>query len=229
MIDGLSVLALVPARGGSKGLPGKNIIDLGGKPLLAWTLAAAAESQYIDRTVLSSDDAAIIEVAQAFGCEVPFTRPAELAQDETPAIDVIEHALTELPGFDLLVLLQPTSPLRSSEDIDRTIRLCVEEDAPSAVSVTPADKPPEWLYYLGKGQTLEPLMGEGPSVTRRQDSRPACYLNGAVYVARPAWLLEKAGFVGEGTVACELPAERAVDIDGPGDLAYAEFLLSRRV
>ena len=130
MIDGLSVLALVPARGGSKGLPGKNIRPAAGRPLLDYTVAAARSSACIDRVVLSSDDEAIMRVARASGCEVPFRRPAALATDEATSIDVVLHALDQLPPHDLVVLLQPTSPLRTAADIDGACRLLLQHDAP---------------------------------------------------------------------------------------------------
>ena len=122
MIDGLSVLALVPARGGSKGIPGKNIIPLGGKPLIAWTIEAAKAVDTIDRLIVSTDDEAIAHVAQDYKCEVPFLRPPELAEDETAGIDVVLHALDELDYFDVIVLLQPTSPFRTAAQIDEAIK-----------------------------------------------------------------------------------------------------------
>jgi N-acylneuraminate cytidylyltransferase len=135
MINGLKVLAIIPARGGSKGLLGKNIRPLGEKPLLAWTIETARQSRYIDRLVLSSEDAEIIRIARAWDCEVPFVRPAELSRDETPGILPILHALARLPGYDLVVKLQPTSPLRSADDIDACIERCSRSDVPACVSV----------------------------------------------------------------------------------------------
>ena len=134
MIDGRSVLAIIPARGGSKGVPRKNIRPLGGKPLIAWTIEAAHRSAWIDRLILSSEDQEIIDTACAWGCDVPFVRPAELARDCTPGIDPVLHALKQLPSFDLVVLLQPTSPLRSAADIDRCIERCQRGGAPAAVT-----------------------------------------------------------------------------------------------
>src|SRR4051794_29098155 len=115
MIASRKVLGLITARGGSKGLPRKNILLLAGKPLIAWSIAAGKASRFIDRVVLSSEDAEIIEVAKAHGCDVPFVRPSELSRDETPSLDPVLHALDQLPDFDWLVLLQPTSPLRTAE------------------------------------------------------------------------------------------------------------------
>ena len=121
MIEGKKVLAVIPARGGSNGVPRKNIIDVGGKPLIAWTIEEARKSKYIDRLILSSDDREIIEIAKRWGCEVPFEQPAEMARDGTPGIAPVLHAIEMLPDYDYVVLLQPTSPLRQVEDVDGCI------------------------------------------------------------------------------------------------------------
>ena len=132
MIEGLSVLGLIPARGGSKGVPRKNIRLVAGRPLLAWTIDAARASRYLDRLVLSTDDCEIGAVAIAAGCEVPFLRPPELARDDTPGIDPVLHALGQLPPFDIVVLLQPTSPLRLASDIDGCIERMLAARAPAS-------------------------------------------------------------------------------------------------
>src|SRR4051812_34752800 len=132
MIDGKSVLGLIAARGGSKGVPGKNIFVVNGRPLIQWSIDAARASRYIDRLILSSDDSAIMEVASNAGCEVPFRRDAALASDDANAIDVVADALMRLPGYDMVVLLQPTSPLRIAADIDGAIELLVSSEAAGA-------------------------------------------------------------------------------------------------
>ena len=213
MIDGLRVLALITARGGSKGLPGKNIRPAGGKPLLAWTVDAARGSRYCDRVVISTDDQAIADTARAHGCEVPFMRPADLATDSTSSMDVVLHALLALPGFDLLVLLQPTSPLRTSADIDGACELLLAQQAPACVSVTPAQESPYWMYSMTSGQALRPIVELPCGVTRRQDLPAAYSLNGAVYVARTTWLQQSRSFVTPQTVALVMPAQRSIDID----------------
>ena len=132
MIGDKSVLALIPARGGSKGVPGKNIRPAGGKPLIAWTIEAAKCSRYIDRLILSTDDPAIVAVAKQFGCDVPFMRPAELATDQADSMVVVRHALQAIgERYDYLVLLQPTSPLRIAADIDAAVERCLQSDAPT--------------------------------------------------------------------------------------------------
>jgi CMP-N,N'-diacetyllegionaminic acid synthase len=217
VIGSRKVLALIPARGGSKGLPRKNIRFAGGRPLLAFSVAAAHGARSIDRTVLSSDDEAIIDVARACGCEVPFVRPAALATDEASSIDVVVHALDELPGYDIIALLQPTSPLRSSADIDAACARLAASGAPACVSVSAVQQSPYWMYRLGAQDRLCPIIDTPNAATRRQDL-PAVYaLNGAIYVADAGWLREKRSFLDRDTVAYVMPAERAIDIDTVDD------------
>jgi CMP-N,N'-diacetyllegionaminic acid synthase len=212
------VLALIPARGGSKGLPGKNILRVAGRPLLAWSVDAAREARSVDRVVLSSDDGDIIAAARACGCEVPFVRPAALATDTATTIDVVTHALEALPGYDVIVLLQPTSPLRTAADIDAACELLASSGAPACVSVSPVDQSPYLMYRIGDNQDLVPVVEASPAATRRQDL-PAVYaLNGAVYVADVTWLRRARTFVTRETVAYVMPSERSIDIDTPADL-----------
>ena len=228
MIGTKTVLAIIPARGGSKGVPRKNIREVAGKPLIAWTIEAARKSVYIDRLILSSDDAEIIRVAGEWGCEAPFVRPAELARDDTPGIDPVLHALGALPEkYDYVVLLQPTSPLRSAADIDGCIERCFRAAADSCVAVTVPDKSPFWMFTLDDQAKMRPLLETPGQFTRRQ-ALPAVYaLNGAVYVSRTEWLAAARAFVAEGTLAHIMPAERSLDIDDETDLLLAGLLLSR--
>jgi CMP-N,N'-diacetyllegionaminic acid synthase len=211
------VLGLITARGGSKGLPRKNILPAGGRPLIAWTISAALKSDVISQVILSSDDAEIIQVALEWGCEVPFTRPVDLASDIASTIDVALHALDQLPGFEFIVLLQPTSPLRTAEDIDAAFALMQASGAPSCVSVCEAEQSPYWMYQLLDGSKLLPLITCKDGVTRRQDLPPVYVLNGAIYIARIDWLRETKSFVGEETIAYLMPKERSVDIDNAAD------------
>ncbi|OAN49287.1 acylneuraminate cytidylyltransferase [Paramagnetospirillum marisnigri] len=222
-----SVLALITARGGSKGLPGKNIRPLGGKPLVAWTVEQARACPLVDRVVISSDDPEIILAAQAAGCEAPFIRPAELASDTASSADVAIHALDALgQDFDILVLLQPTSPLRESADIDACIRKLVDHpEAPSVVSVTESSKSPWWMQTMDDGGRLSPLMPDA-NAARRQDQPRVFVPNGAVYVVRVAWLRQRRAFLGEGSLGHEMPADRSVDIDSLLDFRIAEAILA---
>lgn len=228
MIDGRKVLGLIPARGGSKGLPGKNVADLAGRPLIAWTIEAARRSHYIDRLILSCDDEAICAVARTWGCEVPFVRPEELARDETPSVPVVLHALETLgEDFDILVFLQPTSPLRSTEDIDACIEHCRPGGAPACIAVTEPAKSPFWAYTMDGEGRLAPLIPRPPSggPTRRQELPTVFAPNGAVYVAHVPWFRQHRAFLSTGTVGHVMPAERSVDIDGPIDLKLAALLI----
>jgi CMP-N,N'-diacetyllegionaminic acid synthase len=226
MIEGLSVLALVPARGGSKGVPGKNILPIGGKPLIAWTIDAARGSRYIDRLVLSSDDDAIIDAARRHGCEVPFVRDAALATDSTTSIDVVLDALVRLPGHDIVVLLQPTSPLRITDDIDAALERLVASGAPSCVTLRPAEEHPYWTFRLNEGAQLA-RFAEPPAgiPLRRQDLPPAWCLNGAVYAAHTKWFLRERSFLSAATVGHPMPAGRSLDIDTQADVARLRSMI----
>lgn len=223
----MKILALIPARGGSKGIPRKNIKPLAGKPLVAWSIEEALKSRYIDKVVVSTDDEEIADVAHDWGASVPFIRPAELAQDSTPGADPALHALQKLPGHDVVLLLQPTSPLRTVEDIDSFIARGLSTDPVSMASVYPTPKNPYWMYTLGDNQQLEPIMGR-LVMHRRQDMPPIYATNGALYWAKVNWLQENRNFVTHETVGFIMPAERSIDIDSPVDWALAEFLLNAR-
>jgi CMP-N,N'-diacetyllegionaminic acid synthase len=223
MINNKKVLAVIPARGGSKGIPRKNIIEINGRPLIAWTIEAAKRSNYIDKIVLSSEDDEIIKVALDWGCEIPFKRPLDLANDHTPGIEPVLHVLENIKGFDYLVLLQPTSPLRTSEDIDECIKLCIESNTNSSVSVCESDKSPYWMYTINREQILNKILDDDRSTYQRQILPRTFFLNGAVYVAEIKWLLESKAFVGNNTIAYVMPKERSVDIDTRFDLQLAEY------
>lgn len=218
MINDKRVLAIIPARGGSKGVPRKNIRMVAGKPLIGWTIEEARKSKYIDRLILSSDDEEIIEVAKSWGCEVPFVRPDELARDDTPGIDPVLHAMDMLPGYEIAVLLQATSPLRSVEDIDGCIEHCVVGGANACVSVTVAEQSPYWMYTLGTGGGMNRLIFREKAFTRRQDLPTVYTLNGAVYVAYCDWLRRNRTFLTDETLGFVMPQERSLDIDTELDL-----------
>jgi N-acylneuraminate cytidylyltransferase len=226
MIDQKKVLAVILARGGSKGLPRKNVLDCAGKPLIAWTIEAGEAARYVDRLILSSDDDEIMRVAEDYGCEVPFQRPRDLAEDESTSMDALLHALEQLPEYDYVVLLQPTSPLRIAEDIDACIEKMHKKKAPTCVSVTKTDKPPEWMYTKESGDRLAPILPKNDQVTRRQEATPTYVLNGAVYVADIAWLYEHTSFLHEETVAYVMPPNRSEDVDTRLDLEWLRFVIN---
>lgn len=227
MIGGKTVLAVIAARGGSKGLPGKNLADLDGRPVVAWSVAAGKGARHVDRLILSSDDRAIIAAARKAGCETPFKRPARLATDKTSIYDVLFHALDAVDeSYDYVVLLQATSPLRAGRDIDDCVALCWRSGAPAVVSVSLAAKPPQWMYELDAKGHLRPILKDRHAVGRRQELSPVYHPNGAVYVARTDWLRKHRAFVGPRTRAYVMPAERSIDIDTHVDLLLARALVA---
>lgn len=230
MIGKDKVLAIIPARGGSKGVPRKNVRSVGGKPLIAWTVTSALAATTIDRIILSSDDAEIIETARQWGCEIPFIRPPDLATDTASMLDVIHHAVDHCgSGFEWVVLLQPTSPLRSPDDIDATVNACIQAHAPAAVTVTPSDKSPFWMYFRGDSGLMKPILDDPRNLSyRRQDLPPAYALNGAVYVARRDWLKGRTSFLSPETICHVMPRDRSIDIDTEFDISMLEAYLSVR-
>lgn len=221
MIDDRRVLAVITARGGSKGLPRKSLLPIGGLPLIGWTIRAAKASLRIDRLILSSDDPDIIDAANALGCDAPFVRAEHLASDVATSLDVVLDAVDRVSGYDIVVLLQPTSPLRSSEDIDGTLDLL--KDRPSAVSVTPPDVHPWIVYQADCSGALSPyISGQDVVAARRQDMPAAWALNGAVYAADIEWLRKNRGFVRAGqTGFWPMPSAASIDIDTEQDLIEA--------
>jgi CMP-N,N'-diacetyllegionaminic acid synthase len=234
----MRVLGVITARGGSKGIPGKNLKLLGGRPLLDYTIEAANDTP-LDRLILSTEDQRIADVARSLGCEVPFMRPAELARDETAHLPVIQHAaawLLEHEGYrpDVVLTLQPTSPLRSAADIAAALRMLELSGADSVVSVSevPAHTHPmRMLRVDDKGHAV--LFATGQPVrmriNRRQDLPQVWVMNGAVYACRTDVLFAaEPSLYGDRVVAYPMPAERSISIDTPEDWAEAERALERQ-
>ena len=216
------VLAVIPARGGSQELPRKNVLPVGGKPLINWTIEAALRAELVDRVVLSSDDEEIIKIGFAAGCDVPFRRPAKLADNKSTSIDVILHTLEQITGYDYIVLLQPTSPLRTNIDIDSSIELIRRRNAPACVAVTEVENSPYWMYRVNEGNTLQNIIDPLSGVNRRQDLPTIYTLNGAIYIAKIDWLLETKTFICPETIAYKMPKDRSIDIDDMED--YQQLL-----
>jgi len=232
----VSVLAVIPARGGSKGLPRKNVLPLAGKPLIAHTLSAAQGAKLLDRTVISTDDDEIAEVCREYGGETPFKRPQELAKDDTLIYPVLTHAvkwLQEHEGYvpDYVMLLQPTSPLRTSQDIDDAISKALDKDADGIVGLCHADSHPYMVMRLDDDGAISQFMKlDAPLAerySRRQDLPDAYCINGAIYLARRQFLISKETFYSDRTFAHIMPPERSVDIDSELDLRLAELILNR--
>ncbi len=227
LIGSNTVLGIITARGGSKGLPRKNILNLGGKPLLAWTVLAARESAYIDRLILSTNDEEIADTARKWGCEVPFMRPGDLAEDDTSSVDVVLHALQALDEtFDYFVLLQPTSPFRKGVDIDGCVELCKQTNAPLCLSVCDVDKSPYWMVSLDDRKCLQRILEPSKPASRRQDLPDVYALNGAVYVADVDWFKANKTFLTEDARGYVMPRERSLDIDTEYDFMLAKSRLA---
>ncbi len=228
----LEILAVVPARGGSKGLAQKNVRPLAGKPLIAYTIEAALGSRYGLRVVVSTDDEKTASVAQEAGAQVPFMRPPVLAEDATPMFPVVKHAVQWLAQHesyepDLIVLLQPTSPLRRAEHIDEAIELVLSSGADSAVSLCETEHSPYWMQVVDSKGMVKPFMDARKEHTRRQNLPTVYRLNGAVLVTRRT-VLNQGRLLGDNTRAFIMDREVSVDIDDEIDFLLAEMLIQRR-
>lgn len=228
MFQGKTFLAVIPVRGGSKGIPRKNIKPLAGKPLVAWTIEAAGKSKYLDRCVVSTEDEEIRSVAEAWGGEV-LDRPGELAQDDTPGVEPILHAMSEFPSYDYVVVLQATSPLRMGADIDECIRIAMEKDASCCVSVTEAESSPFWMYKREADDKMQPLIPLNKEQWYQRQKLPKVYqLNGAVYVASYDYVKKNRTVVGDGFTCYIMPRDRSYDIDEPMDFLICEHIMKER-
>lgn len=229
----LTVLGIIPARSGSKSIPRKNIAMVAGKPLIAYTIQVALEAKSIDRVVVSTDSEEIAEVARSFGAEVPFLRPAELAQDNTPGIEPILHAVRWLDKHedyhpDYVMVMQPTSPLRTTHDIDAAVRLARKHSADSLVSVCPVHQHPYWMKQVTDDGRLVDFLSLDRGYTARQNLPAVHALNGAIYLVRREVLLEQQTFYTDRTYAYVMPPESSIDIDTPWDLYVADLVLKDR-
>ena len=229
MYKGYNILCIIPARGGSKGLPGKNIKKLSGKPLIAYTIEHARSSMYIDRVIVSTDSKAIADISKGYGAEAPFMRPKRLASDNSSTIDVLLHAMDWLEKkenyfFDILVLLHVTAPLRHVKDIDNCIELLVKKNADNVFSVTPANRNPYFNMVEVSRYGNVRLVKKGGFATRQ--SAPEVFdMNASIYVWWKDILKEKRATLLENSHIYIMPKERSVDIDDAIDFKIAEMLL----
>ena len=231
-----SILGIIPARGGSKGIPRKNIIDLGGKPLIYYTIKTAKDSGILDRLILSSEDAEIIEIAKSLGVEVPFVRPSEYAQDHVGDQPVLQHALKALDKMDhyqpdLVLYLKPTIPFRASTDIKNVVEKLKNNNLDSVRTVTKTTgvNHPYWMFTMDDEGISHPLI-PGKSIAkfpRRQLLPPVYRLNGVVEGLKPEFILHHNSIYGNKMGLVTVPEDRAVDIDTPADLDYARYIISK--
>ncbi len=227
----LRVLGIIPARGGSKGIPRKNIRLLAGKPLLHYTAEAALASRRLVRVILSTEDQEIAQVGRACGLEAPFLRPAELAQDDTATLPVLQHAVKELEKagerYDAICLLQPTSPFRRPEDIDGCLALLAETGADSVVTVLPVphEHNPHWVYFRNERGFLQLSTGEDAPIPRRQLLPPAFHREGSVYVMRRDVLMGQNSLYGSKVSGFLIESSRSINLDTLEDWQRAEAVL----
>lgn len=223
------MIAIIPARGGSKGLPGKNIKNLNGKPLIAYTVEVALKSKYITDVIISTDDPEIYNIGLEYGAKDTFLRPSELAQDKSLAIDNYNYTLDRLEkDFDYeinsFVVLQPTSPLRTVDDVDGAIELFIEKKADSVISYCEEHHPIAWHKYLDSKGKLDNIF-DNNVLRNRQDIRTSYYPNGAVYVFKSE-LIRSGQYYSNETYPYIMPRARSIDIDTQEDFEYAFFLMA---
>ena len=228
----LIIVGCIFARGGSKGIPRKNIRPLAGKPLIAYAIDTAKQSRYIQRVIVSTDDSEIAAIAQGFGAEVPFLRPPELAGDKAPEWLAWRHALGEIEKEsgklpDVFVSIPPTSPLRDASDVDRCITCLLEGDADMVITVKKADRSPYFnMVTVDEHGYAQVVMQTGKTLCRRQDAPQVYDMTTVAYAARPEFILQEDGIFSGRVRAVEVPPERAIDIDTELDFRFAEYLIS---
>lgn len=233
MIGNSSILAIIPARSGSKRLPGKNIRGLCGKPMIAWSIEAAIQSEYVDKVIVSTEDEHIANIAREYGAEVPFMRPGYLATDEATTVSVIRDVLLKYKKsgniFDYVIVLQPTSPLRTSGHIDESIRIIVERSASSVIGVVKVTHPVEWSSRLGSDGSMTEFIPIGVGKTRSQDYNERHRICGAIYVCNVGMILsKKPAFIDDGSIAYIMDEVSSLDIDNELDFLLAEYILTRK-
>ncbi len=234
MEQGPVVYGWIFARGGSKGLPGKNIRMLGDYPLIAHAIRTAQESKWIRRIFLSTDDDEIAEVARDYGAEVPFLRPPELASDDAPERLAWRHAVnwvseSNLPKMDIMVSLSPTSPLRTADEVDQGIRQFLKGGADTVVAVSRSNRHPSFNVVHFEHDGMVRLVNPPPRPgARRQDFPPVFDISTAFYITTPSFVLDSDSYWAGRVGAIEIPVEHAIDIDEQIDFDFAEFLIQKR-
>lgn len=225
-----TIVAVIPARGGSKGLPGKNIRLLGDKPLISWTILAAKTSNIFLDIIVSTDDPEIANVAKKFGATIPFLRPVELSGDSTSQVDVLRHAIHWMESQnsvpDYIMLLQPTSPLRTAQDIIEAFNLAINHNADAVVSVTSASQHPFLAKRIETDGTLIDFYPNNDKPERRQDFPDAYILNGSIYIIQTKIFMSNSSFTPLGTFGYIMPENRSIDIDTLWDFTLAEFIMN---
>lgn len=228
MHKGKTYLAIIPARGGSKRLPRKNLLDLNGKPLVAWSIEAGLNSKYIDKVVVTSDDADILNIAKYYGV-LSINRPIELSSDTATTFDAVEHAIENIKYYDYIVLLQPTSPLRTEWHIDKAIEFLINKEADAIVSVCEMDHSPLWSNTLDDTLSMAEFLTKSIKNKRSQDLDSYYRINGAIYICDTKKLLKEKGFfIENGIYAFKMDRETSIDIDNEIDFQLADLILKNK-
>ncbi len=230
MIDNKRLLALIPARSGSKRLPNKNSLNFGGKPLIAWSIDAGIQSKYVDRVVVSTDSNTIASIARQYGADTPFMRPEILSTDTASTIDVVQHAIAMLENekdfYDYIILLQPTSPLRNNKHINEAVELLKSKSAHGIIGVTEIEHPVEWINTLPMDASMEGFIPSEHREIRSQDFPVRYRLNGAIYLGRIKSVLSEGSlFLSKKCYAYIMPRLASLDIDSDLDFKLAENML----
>ena len=228
MLKNKTFLAIIPARGGSKRLPRKNILNLCGKPLISWSIEAGLKSKYIDKVVVSSDDTEILNISNEFKVQV-IKRPNELASDTSTSFDVVQHAIDNLESYEYILLLQPTSPLRNENHIDKAIEILKEKNADAVISVCEMNHNPLWSNTLDDSLSMEGFISNNLLNNRSQDLKKYYRLNGAIYLCKTDKLLkEKSFFLKKNIFAYVMNSNNSIDIDTKEDFELASLYLSQK-
>ncbi len=231
MVGSKRLLAVIPARGGSKRLPRKNVLDLAGKPLIAWTIQEALNCKYIDQVIVSTDDKEISDISKEYGADVPFFRPSELATDEAKTVDVVLHLLDELEKvgerYDYIILLQPTSPLRTAQNIDESVELLQMKNSDAVISVCESEHPPLWCNVLPDDMSMDNFLDASVKNKRSQDLPKQYRINGAIYISSVKKLKkENSFFLSNNCIAYIMKQNVSIDIDTIDDFDFALLRIS---
>ena len=228
MINEKKIIAIIPARGGSKGIKKKNLYNIAGFPLIYWTINEIKKIHFIDKIVLTSDDYDIINYCKSLNCDVPFKRPNILSTDDAKTSDVILDVLKRLPGYDYFILLQPTSPLRTACDIMKAFDKMISSNSKTCISVYKTTVKANWLLRLNNHNNLKPMLNEKYFSSRRQEIDNTYLPNGAIYISETKNFIKNKNFFSNKTSAFVMPKEMSIDIDDIHQMKKCEKILNKR-
>ena len=220
-------IGIIPARRGSKGLPKKNVLELNGKPLICWTIESAIKSKCFEKIVVTTDDPLVTDLARSYDDIAVLNRPPELASDNVPAIDVVLHVLESFQGFEVGILLQPTSPLRTAEDIVAIKAEALNRRSNSAISVAEVTKPPNWMFWRSNSDGVLTKYETGELIPDRNHFKKVYVINGALYYFDVQWLKDFRGFVGDDTYGFVMAQNRSIDIDNAFDFELCQMIMTK--